>query len=324
MNEQQKKTLVFIGLILLIVIILFAVFVYLQKIVEALPWLLLLVFFFVFIVLGKPLLMLKEYERAVIFRFGRANRVGGPGWALVIPGIESYRVVDLRTKTIDVEKQDVVTKDLIELKIDAVLYLRVGKSNDSVIKSVVEVEDYAFAAKTLVVSSIRDLIGSMTLAEVIANVEELNVALKKKLEVIATKWGIEVEAVEMKDVDLPRVVLEAMHAEKAAVQEKLARLQKAEAQKVEIEAVQQAAEKLSDKALAYYYIKALEEMSKGKGTKIVFPMEFSRLAESLTGKMFGGEKVSTSNVNEYKKILEEAIENAVKQVKSKEKTKIIK
>jgi len=323
MEEKQLKALIFFGLIFLIIIAIALFFFFSKQIIANIFLIILLIAFILILWKAQTIIFLEEFERAVISRFGRVNRVGGPGWTFILPFIESYKKVDLRTKTIDVEKQDVITKDMVELKIDAVLYLHVKKDSDAVIKSVVEVEDFSFAAKTLVVSAIRNLVGSMTLAEVISNIDVLNEKLKKELEKIANKWGIEVEAVEMKDVDIPKVVVDAMHAEKAAIQEKLARVHRAEAQKAEIEAVQAAAEKLSDKTLAYYYIKALEEMSKGKGTKIIFPLEFSRLAETIAGK----ERllsIDSKTINDYKKILEETIENAVKKAKEKEKKNILK
>ncbi|HZX33974.1 MAG TPA: SPFH domain-containing protein [archaeon] len=239
------------------------------------------------------ILQLKDYERAVIFRFGKVNRVGGPGWAVLFPPLESFEHVDLRTKVIDVPRQDIITKDNIEVNIDAVIYLKVNKDNASVINSIVEVEDYVKASQLLILSVLRDKAGSMTMAELISNVEDLNKAIKEELERVSKKWGIGVEEAAIKDINIPKTVLEAMHEQKAAVQRKLARIELAEASKAEINAIKEAAENLSDKTVAYYYIKALEKLGEGKRTKFIFPMELSRLAETISGSKASDEQLES-------------------------------
>ena len=267
------------------------------------------------------IITMKDYERSVIFRFGKINRVGGPGWALILPGIETHKRLTLRTQTLDVKKQDVITKDSIELQVDAVIYLRVRKDPQSVINSILEVEDYQNAVRLYVISMIRDIMGSMVLADIISNIESLNKRIREATEKISINWGIAIDAVEIKDVDIPAVVIDAMHRQKAAVQEKLARIEKAEAHKIEISAVKDAAESLSDRALSYYYIKALEEMSRGKGTKIFFPIELSKLAESLSGKMGGSPEEKSEAVTKllepYKDIIAGFVDSAVKDSKKK-------
>ncbi|MEM4663059.1 MAG: SPFH domain-containing protein [Candidatus Diapherotrites archaeon] len=230
----------------------------------------------------KFLIELKKYERAVIMRFGKFSRVGGPGLTLVLPLVESYVLVDLRTKTLDVEKQDVITKDSIEVKIDAVIYLRVKKDKESVAKSVIEVQDFEQAARTYVMAALRDVIGAIDCADLISNIEAINVYLQETLSDITKQWGVEVVAVQIKDIDLPESILKAMHEQKAAVQEKLARQQRAEAQKIEIDAIKQAANDLNDKVLNYLYIKAIEKISEGQSTKIFFPVQFTDLAEAIS------------------------------------------
>ncbi|MCD6247236.1 MAG: SPFH domain-containing protein [Candidatus Diapherotrites archaeon] len=268
-------------------------------------WLAALIVFFLFMVRYSDvpvLIKLKDYERAVIFRFGKFNRVGGPGWALLIPFIESYTRVDLRTKTLDIEKQDVITRDSIEIRIDTVIYLKVKKDDESVARSVLEVEDFQEASRTYVMSALRDIIGEMTLPEVIANIDKINKRLHDSLSEVAEKWGLNVIAVQIKDVDLPEVVLKAMHEQKAAVQERLARIERAEASKIEINAVKEATADLSDRALNYYYIKALEKISDGQSTKIIFPLQFTSLAQSIS------EKLSASEAEKLVPLLRKALE----------------
>ena len=264
------------------------------------------------------LLQLIDYQRAVVYRFGKVQRVGGPGWVFLWPGIEDYDLVDLRVKTIDVPKQEVVTKDGIEVVIDAIVYLKVKKDNQSVVNSVIEVEDYQKAAQLYVVSSLRDVIGAITLSEVISNIEIINSKIKENLEKISKDWGLTVDSVEISDVQIPQSILDAMHEEKAAVQQKLARMEKALAHKAEIEAVKEAAAGLDEKALAYYYIKAIDNMSQGKGSKIFFPAEFSRLAESFSGAgLLGGrgDKKMDDKAAYYKEMLKKYVDASVKKAK---------
>lgn len=235
------------------------------------------------------LLTLKEYERAVIYRFGRVTRVGGPGWTLVIPLLESFKIVDLRSSTIDIPAQEVITKDSIVIKIDTIIYLYVKKDPQSVINSVIEIDDYKHGAEQFVLSSIRDSVGAMNLQEVISSVDKLNEQVHKRLEKIAESWGVTVESVEIQNIKLPKELQDALTRQKSAEQEKLARMERAKAHSAEIEAVRDAAEGLSDKAIAYYYVRALEKLGHGKSTKFIFPMELTRLAESISGAKDGNE-----------------------------------
>jgi len=281
------KYIVFIAFIALIFILLLAFLSNINLFMQNMFWLAILAVFLLSVWKFDFILLLKDYERAVIMRFGKVNRVGGPGWTVVLPGIETPTVIDLRTQTIDVPKQDVITKGNIELKVDAVIYLKVKKDSQSVINSVVEIEDYKQAIRLYVISTIRDIVGNMELAEVTANMPVLQQKIKESAAKISAGWGIEVVSVDLKDVDIPPTVLDAMHAEKAAIQKKFARMESAKAHMAEINAVKQAAEGLSDKALAYYYIQALEKLGEGKSTKFFFPMELTKLAEAVGGSFAG-------------------------------------
>lgn len=281
MTPQGIKQMVFLAVVFLIMAGIILIISNINALVANALWIVLVILFVLVVWKGDFLLMLDEYQRAVIYRFGRVSRVGGPGWCIVLPLIEKPTVVDLRTQTIDVPKQDVVTKENIELQIDAVLYLRVNSDKSSVIKSVIEVENYKEATRLYLVSSIRAVVGTMTLAEVISSTEDIETKLQDEVAKITKGWGIEVVSVDFKDVDIPKTVLDAMHREKAAEQDKLSRMESAKAHEYEIETVKRAAENLSDKAMAYYYIRALEKLGEGKSTKFLFPMEISRLAESI-------------------------------------------
>lgn len=282
-EEKQFKQALFIGLVIILAILAFAVFQNMAAIMQNIVWVLLGLLIIFVLARYDYILQLKDFERAVIFRFGRVNRVGGPGWAIVLPPAESYTFVDLRTQTIDIPKQEVVTKDGIEVEVDAAIYIKVNKDNQSVINSVIEVEDYKNASEIFVVGLIRDKAGSMELTELISKVEELNTELRKELERLSIKWGVVVEEAVIQDIEIPKSVLDSMHAKSVAIQNKLARIERAEGHRAEIELVRSAAEKLNDRALSYYYLKALGKLGEGKSTKFFFPMELSNLAKSISG-----------------------------------------
>jgi regulator of protease activity HflC (stomatin/prohibitin superfamily) len=323
MAESKFKYAVFFGIIIIVIAFFIALIAYRDILIQNIFWVVLAAVVLFLIWRYDFILQLLDYERAVIFRFGRVHRVGGPGWAWIWPVIETYTKVDLRIQTIDVPKQEVITKDSIELMIDAIIYMRVKKDNQSVVNAVIEVKDYTGSAQLFVVSALRDVVGAMPLSDVLSNIEELNKQLKVNLEEISADWGITIDSVEIKDIQIPDVVIQAMHEEKAAVQEKLARMERALAHKAEIQAVKEAAAGLDEKALAYYYIKAIEGMSKGKGSKIFFPAEFSKLAESfsnLTDSLPPKQVRAVEKMNsEYKGVLKDYVDKAVKKAKSEEK-----
>jgi regulator of protease activity HflC (stomatin/prohibitin superfamily) len=322
MAAQNFKYLVFFTLVFLILASLYTVFIYQDFLVTNFVWIALLVFFAWVVYKYDFVLQLLDYQRAVIFRFGKVNRVGGPGWAIVWPIIETSASVDLRVKTVDVPKQHVVTKDGVEVTIDAVVYLKVKKDNQSVVNSIIEVENHEKAAQLFVVSSLRDVIGSMMLSDVIANIEVINAQIKENLEQISKSWGIAVDSIEIKDVEIPEAVLNAMHEQKAAVQQKLARMERALAQKAEIDAVREAAASLDDKALAYYYIKAIEGMANSKGSKVFFPSEFSKLAESFASATGSAPKGKFAEKTAYyKDLLKKYIDESVNKAKAPSKEK---
>jgi len=314
--DKNFKYVIFLIAILFVVIMLGSIVAYSEIIIANWYWFLILIIFLYFVTTYDILLKLVDYERAIIYRFGKVNRVGGPGWAFILPFIESYNLVDLRTVTLDVPKQDVVTSDGIELSVDAVIYIKIKKDKQSVVNSVIEVQNFKEASKLFVISAIRDIVGSMTLSDVISNIEIINAQVKENLEKISKEWGLSVESVEIKDVQIPKVVLDAMHEEKAAVQQKLARMERALAHKAEIEAVKEAAGDLDQKALTYYYIKAIEGMSKNKGSQVFFPAEFSKLAGVFASSKADVPKLEKANEN-YKQVLKEYIDKSVAKTKKK-------
>ncbi len=273
---------------------------------------------FFFVVRQYDLLItLKEYERAVIFRLGRVSRVGGPGWTYIIPVVESFKIVDLRTQTIDIKPQTVITKDNIVLQLDAVIYLYVKKDPQSVINSVIEVDDYHKGASQFVQATIRDISGGMSFTELVSEVGKFNEALKKELQQITDSWGVSVESVEIQDLQVPKEVESAFANRAAAEQNKLARMQSALASQAEIDAVREAAQKLDDTSLSYFYIKALEKLGEGQSTKFIFPMELTNLVHQLAQKTkkTGSPEKLEQLFEQYAPLLEEYLSQKKKSTK---------
>jgi len=317
MAADNFKYVVFVVLLAAIAVSIYLLVINQEFVLTNMAWILLLVFAAWIVYKYDFILQLKDYERAVVYRFGKVHHVGGPGWALIWPILESIDRVDLRVHTIDVPKQHVVTKDGVEITIDAIVYLKVKKDNQSVVNSVIEVENYTKASQLFIVSSLRDVVGSIPLSEVISNIEVINAQIKTNLEQISKNWGIVVESIEISDVEIPETVINAMHEEKAAVQQKLARMEKALAHKAEIDAVQESASKLDDRALAYYYIKAIEGMANSKGSKVFFPSEFTQLAQSFTNSTnSNAAKSGVKGAEYYKELLKQYVDKSVKKAKA--------
>lgn len=321
MEEKGKKNIVFLLIVIVIIVIAFGLLINSEFIIQNWFWFLLLLIALWLVLSSDWLLQTKEFERAVIFRFGKVNRVGGPGWVIFFPPMESYTIVDTRVQTIDTKPQEIVTKDRVVLKIDAITFLKVKSDRQSVTNSVVNVENYKDATKQFVVSSIRDICGGMTMDEIITNVEMVNAKIKEALQEFSKEWGIAVEAVQFQGVSIPKELEEALHTQKAAEQKKLARKEIALGHQAEIEAVREAAEKLNDKALAYYYIRALEKISEGKSTKLIFPMELSNLAQAITGKISGSLAPKESEIESLFEKYKPTIQKLLKASNSNEEEK---
>jgi len=296
MDKQNIKSL-FFGIILILIILIALIILFSYNKIQNSVLIAIIIIIFVFILFKlKIILQLKEYERGIIFRFGKLNRVGGPGWVFVIPIIEKTNIVTLRVQIVDVPPQLVLSRDNIQLTIDALIYLAVKSDRQSVINSVVNVEDYKKAATLYVVATLRDVVGSFDLSDVVTNIEQINKKLLESLKEISNEWGIKVQTVEIQEIKIPDEILKAMHEQKAAVQKKLAVYELAESEKARILAVKEATESLSDKTVMFYYIKALEKMAEGQSTKIIFPMELTQLLEKISTNILKNDKITGKQI----------------------------
>ena len=184
----------------------------------------LVVAFIVFIIAG--LRIAQEYERSVVFRLGRLRGVKGPGLYWIIPLIEWQRKLDMRTRTVSVEQQETITRDSVTIKVNAVLWYRIFDPK----KAVVFVESYGAAVYQVALTSLRNIIGQHGLDEVLKDRNTINNTLRDIVDEATAPWGINIEMVEMKDVEIPEAMQRAMAREAEAVREKRARLIKADAE----------------------------------------------------------------------------------------------
>jgi len=168
----------------------------------------------------------QEYQRSIVFRLGRFQGVRGPGLFWIIPLFERAQRVDIRIRTVDLEQQETITKDSVTIKVNAVLWFRIEKPADAIIK----VAEYHKAVYQFAVSALRNIIGQHTLDEVLREREQINASLQRIVDNITEPWGIKIEMVEMKDVEIPEGMQRAMAREAEAIREKRARLVKAEAE----------------------------------------------------------------------------------------------
>ncbi|MCD4739799.1 hypothetical protein K8R43_01255 [archaeon] len=281
-RPRGKEAGLFIILLLFLAIIVFAAFYYLNhNLILLIGGLIIL-----FILLSRSsgfVLELTQYERAVILRYGKFKRVAGPGWIVLIPFIDDPHVVDTRTFTSNILPQKVITKDNVVLTVDAITFLKINDPEAAVLN----IEEPELAVRTYVEAHLRDIIGKMELESVIGQVDLVNRLLKKGLEDVSRDWGITVVKVEIQSITLPQEVRDAMHQRKAAEQQKYAAEEQAQAHAIKITAVREAAGKLTDPALQYLYLQALEKIAEGKSSKIIFPLELTSLAAKLSNRVGG-------------------------------------
>jgi regulator of protease activity HflC (stomatin/prohibitin superfamily) len=321
MNEQKTKNLFFSMLFFILIIVITIFFISDEKIQLAIIILISAIILIYLAFKFNIILQLSDYERALIFRFGKVNRVGGPGWTFVLPFIEKPIITTLRTQVIDIPPQQVITKDNIRLSIDAILYLSVENSKEGVTNSIVKVEDYKKASSLYVIAMLRDVLGDFLLTEVISNTERINKRLTEELKSVAKDWGIKISAVEIRDLKIPEEIIESMHKQKAAVQKKLAIYEEAESEKAKIVAINDATNNLSDKTVLYYYIKALEKIGEGQSSKIIFPLEVTNLLNKVSKKMSTEKtKINKTEMNQLEKYLP-VVKNFLKKETMQKKTK---
>ena len=219
--------------------------------------------------------ILREYERGVVFQLGRFWKVKGPGLILVIPGIQQMVRVDLRTVVLDVPTQDVITRDNVSVKVNAVIYFRVLDSQ----KAIIQVEDFHNATSQLAQTTLRAVLGKHELDELLAERERLNTDIQQVLDAQTDAWGIKVANVEIKHVDLNESMIRAIAKQAEAERERRAKVIHAEGELQGSEKLMQAAEMLGRQsgAMQLRYMQTLSNIAGDKSSTIVFPLPIELL-----------------------------------------------
>jgi regulator of protease activity HflC (stomatin/prohibitin superfamily) len=245
-----------------------------------------------FFVILSSVRILREYERGVIFRFGRrANAVfnpggdgSGPGLVLLIPFVDKMVKVSLRTITMDVPPQDVITRDNVSVKVNAVIFFRVLDAN----KAVISVEDYLYATSQMAQTTLRSVLGQQEMDDLLASREKINEELTRIIDQHTSPWGVKVAAVEVKNVDLPQDMQRAMSKQAEAERERRAKIIAAEGEFQASAKLAEAAAVLNREpvAITLRYLQTLIEIGVEKNTTIVFPLPidlFGGLSARLGG-----------------------------------------
>jgi regulator of protease activity HflC (stomatin/prohibitin superfamily) len=224
---------------------------------------------FIAALLFASIKVLREYERGVVFFLGRFQRVKGPGLIIIIPGIQQMVRVDLRTVTMDVPTQDVISRDNVSVKVNAVLYFRVVDPE----RAIIQVEDFIMATSQLAQTTLRSVLGAHELDEMLMNRDQLNHDIQGILDKQTDAWGIKVANVEIKHVDLDESMIRAIARQAEAERERRAKVIHAEGELQASEKLLAATEVLTRNPVTIQlrYLQTLSEVANSKGSTIVFP-----------------------------------------------------
>jgi len=246
---------------------------------EAFSILIFLAVIFGVIILTNAIRILPEYERGVIFRLGRLIGLKGPGIIFLIPIVDRITRVSLRTVVMDIPPQDIITRDNVSIKVNAVVYFRVLEPN----KAIVEVENYLFATSQLSQTTLRSILGQSALDELLAERDKINASLQKVIDLHTEPWGIKISNVEVKQIDLPVEMQRAMARQAEAERERRAKI-------IHAEGEFQASQKLADAssiieshpmALQLRYLQTLTEIASEKNSTTIFPIPIDLIAPFL-------------------------------------------
>ncbi|HET97370.1 MAG TPA: slipin family protein [Desulfurivibrio alkaliphilus] len=219
---------------------------------------------------GYTFRILREYERGVVFQLGRFWRVKGPGLIIVVPGLQQMVRVDLRTLTMDVPSQDVISRDNVSVKVNAVVYFRVVDPQ----RAIIQVENYMVATSQLAQTTLRAVLGKHELDEMLAEREKLNLDIQQALDVQTDAWGIKVSSVEIKHVDINESMIRAIARQAEAERERRAKVIHAEGELQASQRLLEAAQTLSrqSEAMQLRYLQTLANVAGDKSSTIIFPV----------------------------------------------------
>ena len=237
---------------------------------------------FLLILAASAIKILREYERGVIFRLGRLIGAKGPGIIFIIPGVDKLLRISLRLVTMDVPSQDVITRDNVSIKVNAVVYFRVIDPN----KAVVEVENYLYATSQLAQTTLRSVVGQVELDELLAHRDKINMQLQDILDKHTDPWGIKVSLVETKQVDLPEEMRRAIARQAEAERERRAKVIHAEGEAQAAAKLAEAANVISvnPAAIQLRFLQTLTEVATEKNSTTIFPVPIDLLTPFLEKK----------------------------------------
>jgi regulator of protease activity HflC (stomatin/prohibitin superfamily) len=266
--------------------------------------------------------VVKEYERGVIFRLGRVQGgPKGPGLFLLLPLVDKMVKIDLRTVTMDVPPQDVITRDNVPARVNAVIYFRVVDPN----KSVIEVENHVLATSQISQTTLRSVLGQKDLDQLLTNREEINEELQRIIDDQTDPWGVKVSVVEVKDVEIPQQMQRAMARQAESERERRAKIIAAEGEYQASERLRQAADRLeSPTALQLRLFQTMGEIAVNQNSTIILPVPidlFKPFLESQNGATSYGQEVRAARREEEKeaeRLYEEAVGDARREVSSEE------
>ena len=243
------------------------------------------VLLFIFMLLVASLKILREYERGVVFFLGRFQRVKGPGLIIIIPIIQQMIRVDLRTVVMDVPTQDVISRDNVSVKVNAVVYFRVVDPE----RAIIQVEDFHAATSQLAQTTLRSVLGAHELDEMLTEREQLNKDVQEILDKQTDAWGIKVSNVEIKHVDLDESMVRAIAKQAEAERERRAKVIHAEGELQASQKLREAADVLmkSPASMQLRYLQTLNELGNAPSSTVdlPFPIEFAHLAGSRVNKL---------------------------------------
>ena len=267
-------------------------------------------------VLISAIKVVKEYERGVIFRLGRVQGgAKGPGLFVLLPFVDRMVKIDLRTVTMEVPPQEIITRDNVPARVTAVLYFRVVDPN----KSVIEVENHVLATSQISQTTLRSVLGQRDLDDLLTNRETINEELQKIIDEQTEPWGIKVSVVEVKDVEIPQNMQRAMARQAESERERRAKIIAAEGEYQASERLRQAADRLeSPTALQLRLFQTMGEIAVNQNSTIILPIPLDLFKPFLEGQDSSGQKSRTARLEEEeaKRLYEEAVGDAAREVSS--------
>jgi len=238
------------------------------------------IIFFGLILLSMAVKITREYERGVIFRLGRFAGVKGPGLFLLVPFIDKMEKVELRTITMDIPEQDVITKDNVSVLVDAVLYFKIFDPE----KAIIQIEDFVKATSQIAQTTIRSIVGKSTLDEILGERERINAALHKIIDEATNPWGVKVSIVEVKHVQIPKDMQRAIAREAEAERVRRSKILLAQGEYQAAQKLKEAGKILGTEPIHLRYLETLSEISKEQNTTIVIPSEMMGWLQKLKAK----------------------------------------